>query len=77
MPVTTANINYINTNFPFPVLTKITNLPMYESLKKIKDKLKNNAASVPCDLGGGANGHLDLMLSDVEYAMVNPNTHYI
>ena len=41
-------------------------------LQKIKDELKTNASSVPCDLGGGANGHLGLVLTAAEYGFVSP-----
>ena len=34
-----------------------------------------NAASVPTDLGGGANGHLGLLLTDVEYHSVNATAY--
>ena len=71
MTITTANVDYIKTNFEYPVLTKITGKPTYESFKTIKDELKTNAGNVQCDLGGSENGHLGLVLSDAEYATVN------
>ena len=66
--MTTINIGYINPSFEYPVLTKIQGQPTYITLKIIKDEMKANAASVSTDLGGGANGHLGLMLSPMEYA---------
>ena len=68
MTSTTANIDYIKTNFEYPVLTKISGKPDYENLKIIKEELKANAGKVQCDLGGGNDGHLGLVLSDAEYA---------
>ena len=73
---TTANIDYINSVFEFPTLTKIIGKPTYESLTTIKNQLKANAGKVQCELGGGAHGHLGLILSDAEYALVSP-TPYI
>ena len=67
-----TNIDYKTTNFEYPTLTKISGQPNYELLKSIKDELKANAASVPSNLGGGSNGHLGLVLSDVEYLTVSP-----
>ena len=67
-----TNIDYINTTFEYPVLTKIQGQPDFQSLKTIKDELKANATTVPTDLGGGANGHLGLVLTPAEYANVNP-----
>ena len=65
------NIDYATTNFEYPVLTKVHGIPAYESMKIIKNELKANAASVPCDLGGGAHGHLGIMLTQPEYANVS------
>ena len=71
-----TNIDYKTTNFEYPNLTKISGQPDYELLKLIKDELKANAGSVPSNLGGGTNGHLGLVLTDVEYSTVSP-TPYI
>ena len=65
-----SNIDYINTSFEFPTLTKIQGEPTYATLKKIKDELKANATTVPTDLGR-ANGHLGLVLTPAEYANVS------
>ena len=63
------NIDYTITNFEYPVLTKIHGIP--KSILKIKNKMKENAASVPCDLGGGAHVHLGIMLTRSEYANIS------
>ena len=73
--MTTANYNYINSVFEFPVLTKITGRPQYSDLKSIKDELKANAGKVQCELGGGNNGHLGLTLQDAEYTLVSPTAY--
>ena len=52
-------------------MTKIHGAPTYETLQEIKDQLKANAASITPDLGGGANGHLGLVLSPMEYNNVS------
>ena len=39
---------------------------------KIKNELKANAMSVPCDLGGEAHGHLRSVLVAVEYVKITP-----
>ena len=66
--MTTTNIDYINTSFEYPVLTKIQGLPTYPTLKIIKDEMKANATSVFSDLGDETNGHLGLMLRPNEYS---------
>ena len=70
-------VDYIHSVFEYPVLTKITGRPTYSSLKIIKNELKANAGKVQCELGGGNNGHLGLVLSDIEYALVNPTVPYV
>ena len=63
----TTNIDYINTLFENPLLTKIQRQSTHVTLRIIKDEMKSNATSVSTDLGGGANGHFGLMLTPVEY----------
>ena len=56
--------------FQHKVLTRIFGQPTYELLKTLMDKLKANASSVPTTLGGGAFGHLGLLLSPARYATI-------
>ena len=62
--------------FEYTVLTKVHGILNYASLKLIKDELKANAASIISDLSGGINGHLGLVLTPAEYALISP-TPYI
>ena len=62
-------------NFEYTTLTKIQGIPTYEPLQKIKNEMKANAASVPCDLGGGNNCLLSLMLTVPEYVNVPPTSY--
>ena len=57
--------------FEYTILTKVNGVLDYASLKIIKDELKANAASVISDLGGGTHGHLGLVLTPAEYALVS------
>ena len=66
-----SHANYVDTYFEYKSLTKIHGEPTYESLKKLKDELKANAASVNSDLGGGLYGHLDLILQEDEYHAIS------
>ena len=74
--MTSTNINYVLTYFEFPILTKIHGPPCHDTLTKIADELKANAASVSSDLGGGAYGHVGLILSDEEYAKIPGTVPY-
>ena len=70
MSQTTA-INYIDTNFEFKELTKIHGEPTYETIKTLHNQLKANASSVPSGLGGGNFGHLGLVLTPAQYALIS------
>ena len=72
----TKSIDYINTYFEFPVLTKIHGRPTYENLKTIKNELTTNGSTVSSSLSGGTNGHTGLILTPQEYTMVSA-TPYI
>ena len=62
-------VNYA-TLFIYKTLPKIHGEPTYESIKVIKDKLQANATKITSDLGGGAHGHLGLILTPTEYATI-------
>ena len=57
--------------FEYPVLTKTHGRLNYTILKEIKDQLKANTAAIYSDLGGSAHGHLDLVITPEEYALVS------
>ena len=71
-----TNIDYRTTFFEFPQLTKIHGEPDYDTLHRLHNELKSNAGSVPSTLGGGAHGHLGLILDAQRYATVS-NIPYI
>ena len=57
-----------DTYFQHKVLTKVHGKPTYESLQTLATEVKANAGSVPSTAGGGANGHLGMVLSAARYA---------
>ena len=57
--------------FEVSTLPRIHGKPDYSKLKVLKDLLKANAFRVSSNLGGGAHGHLGLVLTPVEYATVS------
>jgi hypothetical protein len=65
-----SGINYRETFFEFPELTKIHGKPTSESLYKLRNELKANAQSVYSNLSDGAHGHLALILSNAQYALL-------
>jgi hypothetical protein len=62
--------------FPNETIPKIEGRPDYESLDSIRKALRENAASVPSTLGGGAFGHVGLVVPDEYYAILAPNEPY-
>ena len=68
----TSNIDYALLYFKYKNPSPINSEPTYNSLKWLKTELRANASSVDTDLGGGDHGYLGLVLSDVEYARINP-----
>ena len=70
--VSSSGINYRETYFDFPKLTKIWGEPTSESLFVFKNELKANAAAALLQLGGGAHGHIGLILTRIQYALLAP-----
>ena len=68
--MTTSTVDYWNTFFEHANLTKIHGEPTFESIQTLQCEIIVNALSVYSDLGGGAHGHLGLVLSP-------KNAHYI
>ena len=71
----TSGHNYRETLFEYPDLTKIYGEPTYESLRLIQNQLKANACSVHTSLGGGQLGHLGLVLTPAQYAILSPRPY--
>ena len=64
------SVDDIRSGFPHPTIPPIDGEPTYQSIKKLHDLLKSNAASVPTNLGGGLHGHLGLTLAPILYVAV-------
>jgi hypothetical protein len=57
----------------FPIQAgKIIGQPTYNTLTNLRDALKQNAAAVPSNRGGGAHGYLGLVMSALMYDTVAP-----
>ena len=70
------NVDYVNSHFEFTELTPIRGEPSYETLDLILKQLKANASKVHSNLGGGAHGHLGLVVSPTTYAIIAPATPF-
>ena len=53
--------------FPHPILTKLVGTPNNTSIQILAREVIANARAIPSIRGGGAHGHLGLVLTDVAY----------
>ncbi len=67
-------INYRLAFFDHPTLTKISGEPSLSNLMTLQNELKANAQSVDTNLGGGAHGHLGLVVPASVYNNIAPDT---
>lgn len=67
--------DFVN-SFPEPSISSISGEPTYADIKRVHDSLKNNATSVPSTLGGGAHGHLGLIMEDATYHTLT-GSHFV
>ncbi len=70
-------IDYQSTFLDYPSLTKITGEPSLSTLMTLRNKLKANAQSVDSNLGGGAHGHLGLVVPASVYNNIALDTPYV
>jgi hypothetical protein len=70
-PSNALTVEEIINGFPNPVLPKIDNDPTFEDIQITTCLLNENAISIPCMVGGGAHGHLGIIMTQVEYAAIS------
>ena len=75
--MSTIDIDFKSTYFQHPSLTKIYGEPTYQSLQKLYKEIKANATTVTSLLGGGLNGYLGLVVTDVAYARTVANDPFV
>jgi hypothetical protein len=69
-----ATVEDVITSFPHPILPTVQGEPDYQTIHAIRKLLQANAKEIDTHLGGGALGHMGLIVSDAFYAMVAPAT---
>ena len=74
--MSTSSVNYKESNFEHPFLTKIRGEPTYETLHHLKNELKANASSVPITLGVGKHGKQKMILLPAEYHLIMPTNTF-
>jgi hypothetical protein len=70
-PRNALTVEEIINGFHNPVLPKIDNEPTFEDIKITTRLLNANEISIPSMVGGGAHGHLGIIMSQVEYVTVS------
>ena len=69
-------INYRETFFRHPTLTKISGDPTHTSLAKLERECKANEKSVRSNLGRGGQGNLGLVSTATAYSRIAPETPF-
>jgi hypothetical protein len=69
-----ATVEDIISSFPHPILPSVAGEPYYHTLYSICKMLRTNARSIGTHLGGGAFGHLGVIISDAAYEIISPLT---
>jgi hypothetical protein len=72
-----SHINYRESYFQHPSLTKISGDPTYTSLAKLEKECNANGKSISSTLGGSLQGHLGLVSSALAYNRVSPGVPFI
>jgi hypothetical protein len=70
-PSHAVTVEEIINGFPNPILPKIDNEPTFENIQITTRLLNDNAISIPSMAGGGAHGHLGIIMTQVEYAAIS------
>ena len=70
--MSSSSTNYRETVFAHHDLTRIHGEPTFSALKLLTREVKANAMAVHSTLGGGAHGHIGLVLSPAQYANLSP-----
>lgn len=63
--------------YPHPSLTKVLGKPSYGSLKQLQKEIYANARTVFSTRGGGRNGHLCLVMPELEYLVRTTGVPFI
>jgi hypothetical protein len=71
VPSNTRTVEEIINGFPNPVLPKTDNEPTFEDVQVTTRLLNANSISIPSTAGGGAHGHLGIIMTQVEYAVIS------
>ena len=69
--ITISTVNYRETIFDHPDLTKIRGVPTYDNLHLLHNNIEPNAIAVSSNFGGGQHGYRGLLVSPSAYALLS------
>jgi hypothetical protein len=67
-----ATVEDVVESFPHPILPTVQGEPDYQTIHAIRKLLQANARAIDTHLGGGALGHLGLIVSEAAYIIAEP-----
>ena len=65
-----VTVDSIVESFPYPTIPPVQGRPTHQSIQAFEKLLKENAASVATELGGGMHRHMGLTMEDAVYTAV-------
>ena len=65
------------TQFKYKTPTPIQGAPTHWAIKRLQTELQANASSIECNLDGGNNGYLGLVLDDTEYTSITGTVLFV
>jgi hypothetical protein len=71
LPRNMLTVEEIVNGFTNPVIPKIDHEPIFEDIQVTTRLLNANAISVPSMAGGGAHGHMSIIMTQVEYSAIS------
>jgi hypothetical protein len=69
-----ATVEDVIASLSHPVLPTVQSEPDYQTIHATRKLLQTNSRVIDTHLGGGALGHLGLIISDASYPMIAPRT---
>jgi hypothetical protein len=69
-----STVEDVMASFPHPILPPVEGDPDYQLINATRKFLQPNSRAIDTHLGGGTLGHLGLIISDVSYSNIAPQT---
>jgi hypothetical protein len=67
-----ATVEEVIASFPYPIIPTVQGEPEYQTIHTIRKLLQANVRAIGTHLGGGALGHLGIIVPEAAYAVFTP-----